>query len=153
MTTRPCFACLSILALFFAFGCSSSGTEEEFSDFSSLSADVWNPRTTMYGASKAGLTYFLETAAIELRPRGIDVTVVHPGFVRTRALNGFPERLLFVVELDRATRIIDKGIQRRATIIRFPWMLGMLARLPKLMPRRLAHLLIRKITIGRHKER
>src|SRR5690348_14718338 len=52
---------------------------------SSLGADCPIGRAAPYGASKAGLTFFLESADIELRARGIDVTIVHPGFVSTPA--------------------------------------------------------------------
>ena len=52
---------------------------------SSISADCPIARAAPYGASKAGLTFFLEAADIELRPLGVAVTIVHPGFVSTPA--------------------------------------------------------------------
>jgi short-subunit dehydrogenase len=113
---------------------------------SSTAADYHNPRATAYGASKSGLTHFLESAAIELKPKGINVTIVHPGFVRTPALDGFKESLPFLVELEEAVQIIDKGIEQRVAMIRFPWIYGVLVRFINLLPRRIEHSLIRKLT-------
>ena len=96
---------------------------------SSLSADIPNPRTVPYGASKAGLTYFLEAADMELRPRGIAVTVIHPGFVRTPAAEGVNDPMPLIMDTDKAVAIIDRAIQRRARFVRFPWVMGALMRL------------------------
>ena len=115
---------------------------------SSLAADAPNPRAAAYGASKAGLTFFFDTADIELRPRGIDVTIIHPGFVRTPSLEGLPDldTLPFVVPLDRAARIIDRAIQKRARLVRFPWTMSLLALLPQILPRFISHPLILRVT-------
>lgn len=112
---------------------------------SSLAADTHNPRATAYGASKAGLTHFLEAADIELRPKGIAVTIVHPGFVRTPSLEGY-EGLPFVVEVEKAVGLIDRAILRRARMLRFPLPMAALARFPSLLPRALAHPIIRRAT-------
>lgn len=42
------------------------------------------PQAAAYGASKAAMTYLAETSYVELRPHGVAVAVVHPGFVETR---------------------------------------------------------------------
>jgi short-subunit dehydrogenase len=115
---------------------------------SSLAADAPNPRAAAYGASKAGLSFFFDTADIELRPRGVDVTIIHPGFVRTPSLEGLPEKdtLPFIVELEHATDIIDRAIQKRARLVRFPWTMSLVALLPKLLPRFISHPIIRHVT-------
>jgi short-subunit dehydrogenase len=113
---------------------------------SSLAADSPNPRSPAYGTSKAGLTYFLDTADITLRPRGIAVTIVHPGFVRTTALEGLPDKLPFIVELDRAIDIIDRAIRKRARLVRFPVPLALLSHLHTLLPRALSHPFILRAT-------
>jgi short-subunit dehydrogenase len=87
---------------------------------SSIAADVPTPRTAPYGASKAGLTFFLRAADLELRPRGIAVTIVHPGFVKTPMTDSMDEPLPFLVDVARAARIIDRAIARRRRLVRFP---------------------------------
>jgi short-subunit dehydrogenase len=112
---------------------------------SSLNADCPVGRAAAYGAGKAGLTFFLESADIELRARGVAVTIVHPGFVKTPAsdqLEGLTP-MPFKVPVDKAAAIIDRGIRRRARMVRFPWILGAVARLTAWLPRWIMSPLIR----------
>lgn len=115
---------------------------------SSLSADCPIARGAAYGAGKAGLTFLLEAADIELRARGVDVTIVHPGFVSTPSgdqLEGVAPRPL-LMSADRAARIIDRAIVGRARLVRFPWIMGFVARLGAWLPRFLMRPLIRRAT-------
>ncbi|MBI3270503.1 MAG: SDR family NAD(P)-dependent oxidoreductase [Planctomycetes bacterium] len=114
---------------------------------SSVAADCPSPRYPPYGASKAGLTYFLEAADMELRPRGVAVTVVHPGFVRTPMTSDLKESLPFIVEVDDAARLIDNGIRRRVRFLRFPWATGAMARLGNSLPRALSAPLLRRMML------
>ena len=59
---------------------------------SSASAYLALPRAEAYGASKAALSYFLESLRLDLAHQGIDVSVIHPGFVKTPLTerNDFP---------------------------------------------------------------
>lgn len=92
---------------------------------SSMAAEMPLPAAADYGASKAALTFFLECAQGELPAKGVDVTIVHPGFVKSdlTAKNKFP--MPFLLELEEAATIIDDGIARRARLVRFP--LGLVA--------------------------
>jgi short-subunit dehydrogenase len=118
---------------------------------SSLSADLPVARAAPYGASKAGLTFLLESADIELRAAGVAVTIVHPGFVKTPAsdeLEGLTPMPL-KVPVEKAVAIIDRGIQRRARMVRFPWLLGALARVTAWLPRWLTSPIIRWTSAAR----
>jgi short-subunit dehydrogenase len=112
---------------------------------SSISADCPIARGAAYGSSKAGLTFFLECADLELRALGVAVTIVHPGFVSTPAgdeLKGIaPQPLL--MSADKMARIIDRAIRRRARLVRSPWIMGAIARLTAWLPRALMAPLIR----------
>ena len=114
---------------------------------SSLAARLPIPRGAPYGASKAGLTFLLESMDVELRPLGIPVTVVEPGFVRT----AMSDQLVndprpFLVEVDEAARLIDLGIQRESRMIRFPWILGAVSSSTNMLPRALSAPIIRGAT-------
>jgi short-subunit dehydrogenase len=118
---------------------------------SSLSADLPMARGGTYGASKAGLTFWLEAADLELRAHGVAVTIVHPGFVKTPGsdqLEGMTP-MPFKVPVEKAAAIIERGIQRRARMIRFPWILGALARFTALLPRWLTSPFIRMSSAAR----
>jgi short-subunit dehydrogenase len=115
---------------------------------SSLGADCPIARAAPYGASKAGLTFYLESADLELRALGVDVTIIHPGFVATPAgdeLIGVAARPL-LVSADKMARIIDRAIVRRRRLVRYPWIMGLLARLTAWLPRALMSPLIRRST-------
>lgn len=104
---------------------------------SSLAAEVPLPAAVDYGVSKAALTFFLESLGADVRPKGIAVTAVHPGFVRTAITDKNTFEMPFLMEVDRAAAIIARGIERRARIVRFPLPTSLAAVGSKLMPRAL----------------
>ncbi|WP_372004178.1 SDR family NAD(P)-dependent oxidoreductase [Tistrella mobilis] len=78
------------------------------------------PRAIGYGASKAGLCNLAETLAVELAPRGIDVRVVNPGFVRTRLTDMNDFRMPAMIEPEAAARAMRDGLASRRFHIHFP---------------------------------
>lgn len=105
---------------------------------SSLSARHGVPGMGAYSASKAALTNLLEAMRVELRPHGVDVTTVHPGFVRTDMIGGSADHLPFVMELDDAVERIHVAIQRRDPDASFPWQTSAFMRVGQLLPERVA---------------
>jgi short-subunit dehydrogenase len=91
---------------------------------SSQAADIRQPQGAVYGATKAGLSYFLDSVAPELLAYGIDTTIVHPGFVKSEmtAKNQFP--MPFLVETNDAARRIADAIDTRQRWLRFPWQIA-----------------------------
>ncbi|HET7172092.1 MAG TPA: SDR family NAD(P)-dependent oxidoreductase [Gaiellales bacterium] len=79
------------------------------------------PRSEAYGATKAAEINMLEALRIDLRPLGITVQTVCPGFVRTdlTAKNAFP--MPFMLEPDDAARRICRGIEKEKAEIVFPF--------------------------------
>lgn len=113
---------------------------------SSIAAEFPNPRTPVYGASKAGLSFLLKSIDMELRPRGIPVTIVEPGFVRTEAAEGVDEPMPFILETEAAVDRIERAIQRRARMLRFPWQWTMLLRCVAQLPAAVSGPLIRRLS-------
>ncbi|HEV3164610.1 MAG TPA: SDR family NAD(P)-dependent oxidoreductase [Isosphaeraceae bacterium] len=113
---------------------------------SSLAAYRGLPHSAGYSATKAGLSTLLEGLRVELRPRGLMVTTVHPGYVRTpmTADSGRPQP--FLMEVGPAAEIILNGIAARRREINFPWraafLMGLLRRLPGGLYDRLAGALL-----------
>ena len=111
---------------------------------SSLAAYRGLPGSAGYSATKAGLSALLEGLRPELRPLGITVTTVHPGFVTTAMIEGARHPKPFEMSAERAARIIADGIERRRCYVDFPWpmvaVLGMIRRLPAWLFDRLAPL-------------
>ncbi|MFG1815410.1 SDR family NAD(P)-dependent oxidoreductase [Kribbella sp. NPDC049174] len=92
------------------------------------------PGAEAYGATKAAQINLLEALRANLRPDGINVVTVCPGFVATEMTrsNSFP--MPFIISAPRAAREIADGIERRTTRITFPWQMAWLARLAKIVP-------------------
>lgn len=102
---------------------------------SSLAGFGGLPLTSAYSASKAALSNFFEGLRIDLRDSGVDVTVIHPGYVRTPMTerNRFP--MPFLMELDDAVDRMERAIVERRRSVAFPWPLAALARVGRLFPR------------------
>jgi NAD(P)-dependent dehydrogenase (short-subunit alcohol dehydrogenase family) len=113
---------------------------------SSINAIAPLPRSAPYGASKAALSHFLDAIGMELRPQGIAVTVVQPGFMDTPAQRGLDDPMPFIVPAPEAAAIIDAAIRRRARKVTFPWPLAAAQRLPGLLPSAIADPLVRWVT-------
>ena len=88
---------------------------------SSLAAFRGMPVNAGYAATKAGLSTLLEGLRVELRGRGVDVTIVHPGFVRTPMIEEGGASRPFVLDVGPACRIILKGVFARRRYVNFPW--------------------------------
>ncbi|WP_048308000.1 SDR family oxidoreductase [Halomonas sp. PR-M31] len=98
----------------------SDGSQPLFAAVSSASAYVPLPRAEAYGASKAALSHFLESLRLDLAAENIDVSIIHPGFVKTPLTerNDFP--MPMQVSSDFAAKAIIKGLEKRTLDIHFP---------------------------------
>jgi short-subunit dehydrogenase len=74
-----------------------------------------------YSASKAAVRIYGEALRVRLAGKGIEVSVICPGFVRSRmtAANKFPMPLL--MDADRAAAIVKRQLVRNKSRIAFPW--------------------------------
>jgi short-subunit dehydrogenase len=99
-----------------------------------------------YGATKAAQINMLEALRAALAPRGISVTTVCPGFVRTglTAKNTFP--MPFMIEADAAARSICNGLERGQMEIVFPLPMAVLMKVARLLPVRVWTAAMRQVT-------
>jgi short-subunit dehydrogenase len=100
-------------------------------------ADMRLPRSEAYGATKAAEINMLESLRIDLRPLGISVHTVCPGFVRTdlTAKNTFP--MPFMLEPDDAARRIVRGLEKGKAEVAFPLPMVLALKTARLVPVRL----------------
>lgn len=90
------------------------------------------PGAAGYSAAKAAIANMMESLRIDLRPRGIDVTLLLPGFVRTNPLSN--NKRPFEMELEDATNRIVRAIKARKSRYAFPAVLAAMVWAGRLLP-------------------
>lgn len=114
-----------------------NNTKGQIVGVSSVSAYRGIPGSAAYSGSKAGFSNYLDAVRMELSNKGISVTAVHPGFVKTE-LSDNMEKYPFVITADKAAKAIIAGITKReANVIvpKLPW--SVLSKLMQVMPDKL----------------
>ena len=101
---------------------------------SSLAAYRGLPRSAAYCASKAAVSAFFESLRLDLEPKGISVTIIHPGFIKTPLTAGREAQMPFLMELDDAVQKIVRAIEKRKKSYAFPWQLATIVRAGMIMP-------------------
>lgn len=110
---------------------------------SSLASFRGFPGAPTYCASKAWVRVWGEGLRVELGHKGVEVSVICPGFVVTPMTqdNQFP--MPFLMTADRAARIIMRGLARNRGRIAFPWPMYALSWLLAAQPPALSDLALR----------
>jgi short-subunit dehydrogenase len=101
---------------------------------SSLSAYRGLPKSAAYCASKAALSCFFESVRIDIQNSGVEVTIIHPGFIKTPLTAGRQSKMPFLMELDDAVKKMIRAIEQRKKTVAFPWQLASIVRLGMVMP-------------------
>jgi short-subunit dehydrogenase len=101
---------------------------------SSLAAYRGLPKSSAYCASKAGVSAFFESIALDLRGTGIDVTTVYPGFIRTPLTEPRTTPMPYLMEVEDATQKIIRAIEKRTRVYAFPWQLASIVRIMRFAP-------------------
>jgi len=100
---------------------------------SSLAAYRGLPKSAAYCASKAGVSALFESLRIDLMGTGVDVTIIHPGFIKTPLTAG-RRHMPYLMELDEAIKKIVRAIEKRKKSYSFPWQLASIVRACMLLP-------------------
>lgn len=111
---------------------------------SSVSALVGMPGAPAYSASKAAVLHYGEALRGVYAHRGIRINVICPGFVRTRMTAGNRFKMPFLMDSERAARIIARGLAKDKGVIGFPWQTYAAVRLLEILPRGFTGSLLRR---------
>jgi len=111
---------------------------------SSLAESRGYPRSGFYNASKSAASLLLESLRIELKPFNIKVITVKPGFVRTAMTDKNEFRMPFLMDVDKAVKIIIDGIKKEKRIIQFPLPIVIGSKIARILPNWLFDYLMRK---------
>ncbi len=141
LNLRGAFNCLdAVLPVLLAQGQGGVGIVASVAGYGGL------PNALVYGPTKAALINLSEALYLDLRPRGLAVYQINPGFVDTplTANNAFPMPALMRPE-DAALEIVA-GIEGGQFQIHFPRRFTNALRLARLLPYRLYFWLVHKVT-------
>ena len=92
------------------------------------------PRSEAYGASKAGMDYLANSLRLDLVEHEIDVTLVHPGFVRTPLTDKNDFTMPFLISSEQAASRMLIGIEKRKKYLHFPKRLTLIMKLFSFLP-------------------
>ena len=102
----------------------------------SLAGFIPLPDAPSYCASKSAvLSYGLALRSL-LRPHGIGVSVICPGYVTTPMTQQESGWKPFEMSAERAAALICRGLARNRPIIAFPFLLALLSRIGGILPDR-----------------
>ncbi len=95
------------------------------------------PGAAAYSAAKGAVNNLMESLRLDLRGRGVDVTTLQPGFVRTRPRKpgAKPRRKPLRLELEEATELMHRAIQARRPRYAFPRALVFALWVTRVLPR------------------
>lgn len=114
---------------------------------SSLASFRGLPRMAAYCAAKSGVNALMESLRVELQPRGIAVTTICPGWIRTPMTANLDLAMPDVMEVESASRLILDAIQRRRAFYAFPRASARHVRLLRWLPPGLSDWLIRRMLV------
>jgi short-subunit dehydrogenase len=124
----------------------STGKAPHLSLISSVAGWRGLPQSLAYGPTKAALINLAETLFLELRPQGVGVSLINPGFVKTplTAQNTFTMPALITPE--QAASEIIAGWERGAFDIHFPKRFTRVLQCMRYLPYRWYFALVHRIT-------
>ncbi len=107
------------------------------------------PRAASYGASKAALINMAEALHCELKPLGVHVGVVNPGFVKTPLTDRNDHPMPFLMPVEQAAERLVDGVLGRGFEVRFPFVFTTLMKMVRCLPYALYFPLVRRTTRSR----
>jgi short-subunit dehydrogenase len=136
----PIAATAAVLPALLAQGKGAIGLVSSVAGFRGL------PKALVYGASKAGLINFAETLYMDLRPRGLGVYLINPGFVKTPLTDRNEFRMPALITAEEAADEILAGLRAGMFEIHFPRRFTGVLKLLRLLPYRAYFALIHRMT-------
>jgi short-subunit dehydrogenase len=93
------------------------------------------PTTAAYSASKAAVSTFMESLRVALRTRGVAVTTLHPGYVRTELTAENRFWMPFLMDPEPFAARAVRGLLKRRAEVNVPWPLTIAVGLLRISPR------------------
>jgi len=92
------------------------------------------PGAEAYSASKAAAITYLESLRLEMRPYGIKVVTIAPGYIETPMTAVNPYKMPFLLPAAKAAERFAAAIKSGVTYTVIPWQMGVVAKLLRALP-------------------
>jgi NAD(P)-dependent dehydrogenase (short-subunit alcohol dehydrogenase family) len=109
-------------------------TNAQIGIVSSVMGYVGTARSPAYSSSKAAMKSYGQALRGAFRGMGIGVTVICPGYVRSRLMGPGMKGYPFMIEVDKAAAITAKALAKNKARITFPWQVLVIARIAINLP-------------------
>ena len=80
------------------------------------------------------MTNLFESIRLDVQHKGVAVTIIQPGFIKTPLTSGRKSKMPFLMELEDAVPHFLKAIEQRKKFAAFPWQLATFVRLGRIFP-------------------
>jgi short-subunit dehydrogenase len=92
------------------------------------------PGAGAYSASKAAVLSYCESLRLEMKPHGIRVVTIAPGYIDTPMTRGNPYPMPFLMPAARFAAKASAAISAGASYRVIPWQMGVVAKLLRALP-------------------
>ncbi|QUS55074.1 SDR family NAD(P)-dependent oxidoreductase [Pseudovibrio brasiliensis] len=101
---------------------------------SSLSGYCGLPEAACYGPTKAALVNLCESLKPDFDRVGLELSLVNPGFVKTPMTDKNTFDMPFLLTPEQAAKDIYEGLQRKSFEVYFPFRLGAIMKVLRMLP-------------------
>ena len=112
----------------------AAGGEKRLVGIASVAGIRGLPGAEAYSASKAAAIAYLESLRLEMRPYGIKVVTIAPGYIETPMTAVNPYKMPFLLPADVAAERFAAAIARGVTYTVIPWQMGVVAKILRVLP-------------------
>lgn len=112
----------------------------------STAAYLGLPRAEAYGASKAAISYLARSLSVDLENKGVTVSLISPGFVKTPLTDKNDFAMPMLVTPEEASESIRHGLAKKKVEVHFPKKFSYFLKFISSLPMALQLALVRKIT-------
>lgn len=112
----------------------AAGGEKRLVGIASVAGIRGLPGAEAYSASKAAAIAYLESLRLEMRPYGIKVVTIAPGYIATPMTAVNPYKMPFLLPAAKAAERFAAAIERGVTYTVIPWQMGVVAKLLRALP-------------------
>ena len=114
---------------------------------SSLAGYIGLPGSPMYSASKNAVRAYGEALRPAYALKGIEINVICPGWVKSRITDRNQYKMPFFMDVDKAAKIIVRGLAKNKGRIAFPWQMVALIKFMTILPISWGLFILGKVTM------